>query len=99
MTPIPLSLPNTSFDKSIQYFVTNSFISSNTYIQLVFNSSGFLGEFLKSLKEFATSEMDDHKDISYVNIIDFYELTKRYTHSSGGWKIQTTPTDAWKYDG
>ena len=38
------------------------------------------------------------KDISSVNGSDFNELTMRYAHSSGSWKIQTTKTDSCKYD-
>ena len=98
-TPLPLSLPNLSFDELIQDFVTDSSISSNTYIQLGFLSSDFLGEFLKLLKIFATSEMENRKEISSENSIDFYESNKRYAHSSGGRKSQTTPTDACKDNG
>ena len=43
--------------------------------------------------------MDDRKYISSRNSIDFGELTKRYAHSSGGWKSQTTTTEACKDDG
>ena len=98
-TPLPLSLPNLSSKKFIQYFLTESSISGNTYIQLGFTSSDFLGKFMKLFKTFATSDMDNRKDISSGNSIDFDKLSKIYAHISGGWKIQTTPTDACKYDG
>ena len=52
-----------------------------------------MGEFLKSLKTFETSDMDDRINISSGNSINFDNLTKRYAHSSGGWKKKTTPTD------
>ena len=79
--------------------MTNSSISSKTYIQLGFTSSDLLGEFQKLLKTFATSDMENRKDISAGNSIDFNELSKIYAHISGEWKSQTTPTDACKYDG
>ena len=96
---LSLSLPNLSFSESIQYFVTDSSISSNTYTQLVFPSSDFLGAFPKLLKTFATSYMDNRKYISSGNSIGFDESTKRYAHSIGVQKIQTTPKNACKYDG
>ena len=43
--------------------------------------------------------MDDRKEISSGNSINFDESTKIYAHSIGGWKSQTTPTDACKDDG
>ena len=98
-TPLSLSLPNPSFDELIQYSVTDSYISRNTYIQLVFTSSDSLGEFPKFLKTFATSGMDYPKDISFRNSINFDEFTKTYDHSSGGQKIQTKPADTCKCDG
>ena len=98
-TPLSLSIPNPSFDESIQDFVTDSSISVNTYIQLGFSHSDSLSEFPNFLKTFATSYMDYRKDISSGNIIDFDESTKRYAHSSGGLNSQTTPTDACKDDG
>ena len=64
---------------------------------LGFPSSDPLGNFPKSLKTFATSDMDDREEISSVNSVDFDESTKIYTHISGGWKSQTRPTEAWKY--
>ena len=99
MTPLSLSLPNQFFGKSIQYFVTNLSISSNTNTKLVFPSHGFLDNFLKSFQTFATSDMDDHKEISSRDSIDFDESTKRYAHSSGVQKSQTTPKNACKDDG
>ena len=90
---LPLSLPNLSFDELIQDFVTDSYISSKTFIQLIFTSFGFLGKFPKSLKIFATYYMDDRKYISSGNSIDFNYLTKRYAHNSGGRKSQTAPTN------
>ena len=42
--------------------------------------------------------MDNRRDISSRNNIDFDESTKRYAHISGGWKIQTATTDACKDD-
>ena len=53
---------------------------------------------MKLLKKFATSDMDYRKDISSRNIINFDESTKRYALGSGGWKIQTTPTNSCKDD-
>ena len=85
-------LPNQYFDKSIQYFVTNSSISSNNLILLGFHSSDLMGKFTKLLKKFGTSDMDNSKDISSVNSIDFDDSTKIYAHSSGGQKSQTAPT-------
>ena len=98
-TPLSLSLPNPSSNKFIQCFLTDSSISSKTYIQLGFTSSDLLGEFPNFLKTFATSDMDYRKEISAGNSIDFDEFSKRYAHISGEWKSQTTPTDACKYDG
>ena len=43
--------------------------------------------------------MENRKDIISENSINFNESTKRYDHSSGGWKSQTTPTNACKDDG
>ena len=71
---------------------------SNTYIQLGFSYSDSLGKFLKSLKTFATSDMDYHKEVSSVNSINFTESTKRYAHSSGGRKNQMKSTDTCKDD-
>ena len=42
--------------------------------------------------------MDDRKDISSGNSIDFDESTKRYDHISGGQNIQNTLMDACKDD-
>ena len=78
--------------------MTDSSILSKIFIQLDFTSSDSMGKFLKSVKTFATSDMDDRKDISLGNSIDFDELTKIYAHSSGGRKRKTTLTDACKYD-
>ena len=75
-TPLPLSLPNLSLDKSIQDFVTDSSISRNTFIQSGFSYYDYFGKFPKFLKTFATSDMDDHKDISSGNSINFDESTK-----------------------
>ena len=99
MKNLSLSIPNPSFEKPIQYSVTGSYILINTYIQLGFLYSDLLGEFLKLLKIFATSDMDDRKEISSGNSINFDDLTKRYAHSTGVQKSQTTPTDACKDDG
>ena len=43
--------------------------------------------------------MDDRKYISSGNSINFDELTKRYSHSSGVQNTQTTMTIACKDDG
>ena len=43
--------------------------------------------------------MDNSKEISSGNSINFDESTKSYAHSSGDQKSQTTPTGACKYDG
>ena len=94
-----LSILKISLNESIQDFVINSSILSNTFIQLGFPSSDSLGEFPKSLKKFATSDMEYHKEIINLNSIDFNELTKKYAHSSGDRKTQTRPTYARKYDG
>ena len=98
-TPLPLSITNLSFDKSTQFFVTDSSILRNTYIKLRFTSSDLMVKFLKLLKTFATSDMDNCKEISSGNSINYNELTKIYAHSSGGCNIQTTPTDFCKDDG
>ena len=71
-----ISLPNLSLDKSIQDFVTDSSISRNTFIQSGFSYYDYFGKFPKILKTFATSDMDDHKDISSGNSINFDESTK-----------------------
>ena len=76
--------------------MTDSSILSNTYIQLGFSSSDSLGKFLKSLKTFATSDMDYCKEVSSGNSINFDESTKRYAHSSGGRKNQMKSTDTCK---
>ena len=89
---LSLSLPNPSFNESIQDFVIESSISSNTFIQLDFPSSDSLGKLKKSSKVFATSDMDDCEDISYGNCIYFDESTKRNYHRSGNRKSQTAPT-------
>ena len=81
MTPLSLSLLNPSLEKLIQYSLIDSFILSNTYTQLGFSSSYFLGDFPKSLNIFATSDMDDRKEISSINSIDFDESTKIYANS------------------
>ena len=90
---LSLSIPNLPFNESIQYFVTDSYISSNTLIQLGFPSYDYLGDLPIFLKTFATSDMDDRKDISSKNSIHFDESNKRYAHSTGGRKIQTIPTN------
>ena len=46
-TPLFLSILNPSFGESIQYFVTDSFISINNYIQMGFPYSDFVGKFTK----------------------------------------------------
>ena len=79
--------------------MTDLSILINTYIQLGFPYSDSLVKFPKFFKTFATSDMDDIKEISSGNSINFGESTKRYAHSSGGQKGQTIPTDACKYDG
>ena len=98
MKPLPFSLPKPSFYGSIHNYVTDSSISINTYIQLGFLSSDFLVKFTKSLKIFATSDMENDKEISSGNSTDFDCLTKRYAHSSGGQKSQATPNDTCKDD-
>ena len=82
MTPLPLSLINTFFDESIQASVTKSSISSNTYTQWGVSFFWFAGRVSEiMLKTFATSDMEDSKDISSGNIINFNDLTKRYANS------------------
>ena len=87
------TLLNHSCYESIHNFVTDSSISSNTFIQLGIPSSDSLGKFPKLLKTFATSDMDDCKSIRSRNSIDSDESTKIYAHSTGFWKSQTSPTN------
>ena len=97
-TPLPFTL------KPILLRIDPGFcdrlIYLNQHLHTVgFSSSYYLGEFLKLLKKFVTSDMDDRKDISSRKIIEFYKSTKRCAHNSGGQKSQTTPNDACKDDG
>ena len=76
--------------------MTGSPISSRNYIQLGFTSYDLPVNILKLLKTFETSEMYDFKVISSKNSINSDKSTRRYAHSSGGWKSQTRPTDTCK---
>ena len=62
-------------------------------MQLDFTSSDLLGDFPKLLKIFAIFDMDDRKEISFGNSINFDKSTKIYSHKSVDQKSQTSPTD------